>query len=381
MTSIADFYAGRTLFLTGATGFMGKVLLEKLLRSCPAIHRIYVLIRPKRGCSVPSRLSEVLETKLFSTLKETDPDFHKKVIPVVGDILEPDLGLSPSDFERLSSEVSIVFHSAATVKFDEPLKLSVQMNVIGVSRLLELCHKMIRIEALVHVSTAYANCDRSIVSETIYPAPLLPKKIINAVEWMDEEALNCVTRKLIEPRPNTYTFTKAIAETLIVEECGPLPCAIVRPSIVGASWQEPVQGWVDNFNGPSGLLAAIGKGMLRVMYGNFNGSADIIPVDVAVNLIIAAAWSTAIERPTTVQVFNCTTGQLNRVTWGQVERSSQECFMKIPLDSPVRLPAPKFTLSRVSLSIFVMQKFLYLPNILWNSQNLQGFLSEHCYLL
>lgn len=64
MTSIADFYAGRTLFLTGATGFMGKVLLEKLLRSCPAIHRIYVLIRPKRGCSVPSRLSEVLETKV-----------------------------------------------------------------------------------------------------------------------------------------------------------------------------------------------------------------------------------------------------------------------------------------------------------------------------
>lgn len=59
---------------------------------------------------------------MFSTLKETDPDFHKKVIPVVGDILEPDLGLSPSDLERLSSEVSIVFHSAATVKFDEPLK-------------------------------------------------------------------------------------------------------------------------------------------------------------------------------------------------------------------------------------------------------------------
>lgn len=58
---------------------------------------------------------------------------------------------------------------------------------------------------------------------------------------MDEEALNCVTRKLIEPRPNTYTFTKAIAESLIVEECGSLPCAIVRPSIVGASWQEPVQ--------------------------------------------------------------------------------------------------------------------------------------------
>jgi len=64
MTAISDFYAGRTLFLTGVTGFMGKVLLEKLLRSCPAIHQIYVLIRPKRGLTVPARLAQLLETKV-----------------------------------------------------------------------------------------------------------------------------------------------------------------------------------------------------------------------------------------------------------------------------------------------------------------------------
>jgi len=58
---------------------------------------------------------------------------------------------------------------------------------------------------------------------------------------MDDEVLSCVTKKLIHPRPNTYTFTKAIAETLVLEECHSLPCAIVRPSIVGASWQEPIQ--------------------------------------------------------------------------------------------------------------------------------------------
>lgn len=47
-----------------------------------------------------------------------------------------------------------------------------------------MCVMFLILKALVHVSTAYANCDRSIVSETIYPAPLLPKKIINAVEWV-----------------------------------------------------------------------------------------------------------------------------------------------------------------------------------------------------
>lgn len=51
-----------------------------------------------------------------------NPDFHQKILPVIGDILEPGLGLSAADVQRLSTEVSIVFHSAATVKFDEPLK-------------------------------------------------------------------------------------------------------------------------------------------------------------------------------------------------------------------------------------------------------------------
>jgi len=64
MTSIVDFYAGRTVFVTGATGFMGKVLLEKLLRSCPTITRIYVLIRPKKGFSVEMRLNQLLESKV-----------------------------------------------------------------------------------------------------------------------------------------------------------------------------------------------------------------------------------------------------------------------------------------------------------------------------
>jgi len=65
MTSIVDFYAGRTVLVTGATGFMGKVLLEKLLRSCPTITRIYALIRPKKGFSVEVRLTQLFESKVL----------------------------------------------------------------------------------------------------------------------------------------------------------------------------------------------------------------------------------------------------------------------------------------------------------------------------
>jgi len=71
MTSIVDFYAGRTVLVTGATGFMGKVLLEKLLHSCPTITRIYVLIRPKKGFSVEMRLTQLFESKV--TLAHISP--------------------------------------------------------------------------------------------------------------------------------------------------------------------------------------------------------------------------------------------------------------------------------------------------------------------
>ncbi|ELU15810.1 hypothetical protein CAPTEDRAFT_228509 [Capitella teleta] len=347
MTSIPDFFNGRSLFITGVTGFMGKVLLEKLLRSCPEIRMIYVLIRPKRGVDAQVRLEKVLDSKLFLSLSETNPDFKSRVFAMEGDILDENLGLSDDNIEMLRKEVSIVFHSAATVRFDEPLRLAVRMNVIGLRHMIRVCHKLNKLECLVHISTAYANCDREDISEAVYEPPMSPEKLIEATEWMDDEVLDTLTPYLIHPRPNTYTYTKAMAEYLLVQECGDIPCAIVRPSIVGPSWKEPMPGWVDNFNGPSGLLAAIGKGILRVMMGDVNAVADLIPVDICVNLIITAAWSTAIDRPSTIPVYNCTTGQTNPLTWGTLETASYEFYMKHPLNNPIRIPDPKFTNSRI----------------------------------
>lgn len=62
--SVAEFYANKTIFLTGATGFLGKVLVEKLLRSCPDVGKIYMLMRPKKGQSTKERLDEFLGCKV-----------------------------------------------------------------------------------------------------------------------------------------------------------------------------------------------------------------------------------------------------------------------------------------------------------------------------
>ena len=58
-----------------------------------------------------------------------DPDFASKIIPINGDIYEPELGISAKDVKTLEDNVSIVYHSAASVRFDDPIRLAVEMNV------------------------------------------------------------------------------------------------------------------------------------------------------------------------------------------------------------------------------------------------------------
>lgn len=78
------------------------------------------------------------------------------MIPLAGDVTEHELGISEADQNTLIRNVSIVFHSAATVKFDEALKLSVTINMVGTKQLLNLCHRMLNLEVnkctlIVHV--------------------------------------------------------------------------------------------------------------------------------------------------------------------------------------------------------------------------------------
>lgn len=63
-SNIADFFSGKSVFITGSTGFMGKVLVEKLLRSCPGIKCLYLLIRPSQGKAVTCRLQELIDNQV-----------------------------------------------------------------------------------------------------------------------------------------------------------------------------------------------------------------------------------------------------------------------------------------------------------------------------
>ncbi|XP_034541660.1 fatty acyl-CoA reductase 1 isoform X2 [Notolabrus celidotus] len=341
MVNIPEYYAGKNVLITGATGFMGKVLLEKLLRSCPEVKTVYVMVRSKAGQSPQARITEMINCKLFERVQEEQPDFAKKIIAMSSDLILPELDLSKEDQSILAENINVVFHCAATIRFNEALKDAVQLNVLATQKMLALAHRMKHLEVFLHVSTAYANCDRELIEEVVYTPPVDYRKLIDSLDWMDDELVSALTPKLIGERPNTYTYTKALAEYLVQQEAGDLNVAIIRPSIVGASWKEPFPGWIDNFNGPSGIFIAAGKGILRTMRASNDAVADLVPVDVVINATIAAAWysgSQTLSRPRNIIVYNCTTGGINPFHWGEVENCINMTFKTNPLEQAFRRP-------------------------------------------
>lgn len=93
--------------------------------------------------------------QLFDTVRQEQPQALTKVVPICGDVTEPELGISTADQKILTDQVSIVFHSAATVKFDEALKLSVTINMLGTKQLVELCHRMMSLEVIIVIILVY----------------------------------------------------------------------------------------------------------------------------------------------------------------------------------------------------------------------------------
>ncbi|XP_074533420.1 fatty acyl-CoA reductase 1 isoform X1 [Halichoeres trimaculatus] len=341
MVNIPEYYEGKNVLITGATGFMGKVLLEKLLRSCPGVKMVYVMVRSKAGQSPQARITEMINCKLFERVQEEQPDFAEKITAVNSDLVLTELDLSKEDQSILVENVNVVFHCAATIRFNEPLKDAMQLNVLATQKMLALARRMKHLEVFLHVSTAYANCDRELIEEIVYPPPIDYRKLIDSLDWMDDELVSALTPKLIGERPNTYTYTKALAEYLVQQEAGNLNVAIIRPSIVGASWQEPFPGWIDNFNGPSGIFIAAGKGILRTMRASNDAVADLVPVDVVINATVAAAWysgSQTLSRPRNLMVYNCTTGGINPFHWGEVEYCINMTFKTNPLEQAFRRP-------------------------------------------
>ncbi|XP_036147918.1 putative fatty acyl-CoA reductase CG5065 isoform X3 [Monomorium pharaonis] len=342
---IPEWFANKNVLITGGTGFMGKVLISKLLLSCPDIGNIFLIIRKKKGYDSHSRLQLTLQQEPFRILRERHPERLKKVIVIHGDITIEELALSAEDKERLISKVSVVFHMAANVRFDLPLKTAIKSNTMSTVNIITLAKQLPLLESFIHISTSFCQCGESVLEERPYQTIISPENIIHLVNTMTDDALEAMKSKLLGDQPNTYAYSKALSEE-IVSRCG-LPVGIVRPSIVTASHKEPVPGWVDNMHGPTGLVIGAGKGVIRSMLCNADYLTDLIPCDMAVNATIVLAWQVGTEKSTKPRFLNATANQENPISWGDALEIGKKHFFENPFSQPLWYPGGRLTSSKV----------------------------------
>nr|QGV11532.1 FAR26 [Tetrastichus brontispae] len=346
-TPIQEFYKDQTIFITGGTGFIGKVLIEKLLRCCSGISRIYVLIRKKKDQELQQRLRNLLEDNVFNKLRIIVPDFQKKIIGIAGDVRLENLGLSEPDIASIKKDVTIIFHSAATVRFDESLKAAVATNLQSTVSMLALCKGMKNLKAFIYVSTAYAHCfNNPIIEEKIYNYATNYRELLVLVNSLTDEVVETITPALTKPWWNTYTCSKASAENFLADQSDSLPVAIFRPSTVTASAYEPMPGWVDNYNVSTGVIAGIASGVMRTIRCDGKKRIDLVPVDFTVNALIACAWDVDMQvtrRGKNILIYNFTSVSDVPVTTGMVCDLGLKYTIKYPFSVSMWYPSIRYT--------------------------------------
>jgi thioester reductase-like protein/1-acyl-sn-glycerol-3-phosphate acyltransferase len=330
-------YDGTTVILTGATGFLGKVVLEKILFSLRGVKKIYVLLRPRGDTPAHARLKkEVLSWQCFDRLREDRPDFESIMEVIAGDVSRPNLGAGDAELKKLQEETDWLINCAANVEFMEPLKKIVTDNVVSAMNVLAFAKTCTKLQGMVHVSTAYVNSNKrkevdpgesGQVQEKIYQQWYHdnPQKLYEWILATDSDHIQSVLPELLCGMPNTYTFSKQMAEILLDKHRGDMSLAIVRPTCVGASFKEPMPGWIDKVGAGATLFLASGLGHLSILQGYPETVGDQIPVDMVTNVILTAVLRLKRE-PNTLQIYHSSSSTRNPITWGYARTITYKYF-------------------------------------------------------
>ncbi|MBI4375935.1 MAG: thioester reductase domain-containing protein [Elusimicrobia bacterium] len=121
----------KAIFLTGATGYMGRFLLFELLKSFPS--RVYCLIRASSAIDAKKRIEDMMKSSLI-----WDPDFQHRIVPIPGNLDRPAFGLPPEKFDFLAREIDWIYHAGATVNFVYPYSALKAPNVDATREIIRL---------------------------------------------------------------------------------------------------------------------------------------------------------------------------------------------------------------------------------------------------
>lgn len=188
--------------------------------------------------------------QIFEHLSDDD---KSKVVPVIGELSENNFGLNDDVLEKLTNEVNIVFHSAATIKFNTYLPSAIKINLVGTKVVIDFVKKLRHLVSFVHISTAFCNSCyvNQDIKEQVYASKSDPYEMMKIIQNGDIKLPKTGTIELqdfLGYHPNTYTFTKQLAENLILAELRNYPVGIVRPSVVYGTHRQPFPGYVGSAN-------------------------------------------------------------------------------------------------------------------------------------
>ena len=317
--SIVDALAGRRLLLTGVTGFLGQVILERLLLDFAETH-VSVLVRGQTGSTPQDRVRYLLRKPAFDVLRERHGGDGLRAL------LEERVAVIEGDFSKgppaLPGGFDVVIHSAATVSFDPPIDEGFQTNLLGAQHLYRGVLTGGSTPHFVHISTAYvAGVQKGVIPEgpldhrvdhameadlalqarrdveaTSRKPEMLQRFIDDAAEEHSRAGPSTVSsdaedrrkawvdRRLIEYGrmrartlgwPDAYTFTKALGERAVEQLAAAegVPLSIVRPSIIESALEHPAPGWIDGFKMADPIIRAYGLGQIPEFPGIPEGSS------------------------------------------------------------------------------------------------------------
>ncbi|KAI9315553.1 male sterility protein-domain-containing protein [Dichotomocladium elegans] len=299
-----EFYADKTVLLTGATGFVGKALLWKLLTL--DVKKVYVLVRTgvRRFGSTGDRVyDDILSNKAFVALRRSmgptafDRMVKVKIHIVPGDLSKPGLGLADEDRKMLVKETNVIFHCGAIVDGSEPLDIVTKVNVLGTMELVDIANECMMLGAFIFLSPLQVQ-HSSPFEDRLFAVPNQdPYNVIQQILSSKPEDLQSVLDSCRLQYPDAYLLTKSLAEHLLAKEVQKIrengayhyPLAILRSSPIGPSACEPLVGWADGVNGFNGTILLTGRGTRVIQPGSGDAPADVVPVDFAVRMIIGCA--------------------------------------------------------------------------------------------
>jgi nucleoside-diphosphate-sugar epimerase len=340
---------GKHVLLTGTTGFLGKVILEKLLRSVPDIGGIHLLIRGNRRHPDAEQrfLHEIASSSVFDRLRQDDNEafdalVERKVQCVTGEVTEPDFGMEREAFEILAGSVDAVINSAASVNFREELDKALAINTLSLDNLAAMAEINQEL-SVIQVSTCYVNgINAGQVAETASKprGSDIPRSDYGYYET--EELIRLLQDKVAEVRASyfgeqlesrlvalgiaeanrygwsdTYTFTKWLGEQKLLKALRGRSLTIVRPSIIESALAEPAPGWIEGVKVADAIILAYAREKVFLFPGKRDAVIDIIPVDMVANAIVLGLGE-ALTEPGHQRIYQCCSGSSNPITLGEL---------------------------------------------------------------